>query len=157
MSTPTTVGPESKVSFREITSETVGTICKLSDTLTEPHCRFVAPNVYSIAEAHFSRDAWFRAIYADETPVGFVMISDNPEKQEYFLWRFMIAEPYQGKGFGRRAIELLIEHTKTRPGANELLVSCRQGKGSPEGFYLRLGFRHNGQKYGEDIGLSLVL
>ena len=62
------------------------------------------------------------------------MLDDNPEKQEYFLWRLMIGTPYQGKGFGRRAIELLIQYVRTRPAAKELLVSCGQGEGGPEGF-----------------------
>ena len=157
MSDAETVGPDAEVSLREITSETVFAICQLSDTLTEPRSRFVAPNSVSIAQAHFSEHAWFRAIYADETPVGFVMINDNPEKQAYFLWRFMIGGPYQGKGFGRRAIELLVDYVKTRPGAEELLVSCGQGEGSPEGFYLKMGFKHNGKQYGHEIGLSLAL
>ena len=31
----------------------------------------------SISEAHFWPTGWFRAIYADDTPVGFVMIDDH--------------------------------------------------------------------------------
>ena len=34
---------------------------------------------FSIAEAHFSPLAWFRAVYAGDTPVGFVMLSDDPD------------------------------------------------------------------------------
>jgi diamine N-acetyltransferase len=36
--------------------------------------RFVAPNSVSIAEAYFCEKAWFRAIYAEETPVGLLML-----------------------------------------------------------------------------------
>lgn len=39
-------------------------------------------NAYLVAEAYFHDYACFRAIYADETPVGFVMISDEPDKPE---------------------------------------------------------------------------
>jgi diamine N-acetyltransferase len=77
----------------------------------------VASNAESIAEAYFSKEAWFRAVYADETPVGFVMLHDDPREHRYYLWRFMIAGGHQGKGYGRRAMELLIEHVKTRSGA----------------------------------------
>ncbi len=152
-----TIGSDGEVSLREVTEETVMDICQLSNTLTEPRKNFVAPNAISIAQAHFSKTAWFRAIYADETPVGFVMLHDNPEEPKYFLWRFMIAGPHHGKGFGRRAIELLVEYVKTRPGARELLVSCGQGEGSPEEFYLKMGFKHNGKTYGREIGLSMAL
>ena len=44
--------------------------------VTEAQNQFVAPNTVSIAQAHFYPEkAWFRAIYADETAVGFLMIS----------------------------------------------------------------------------------
>ena len=73
--------------------------------------QFVAPNSVSIAQAYFARErAWFRAIYADETPVGFLMLEDNPYKSEYFLWRLMIDGRFQRMGFGRRALALLIAH-----------------------------------------------
>jgi diamine N-acetyltransferase len=146
-----------QVSLREITAETVVTICNLSDTLTAPQNKMVAPNARSIAQAHFSPYAWFRAIYADETPVGFIMLYDNPEESEYFLWRLMIAAPHQGKGYGRQAIEHLIAYVKTRPNATELLVSCEQGEGSPEGFYRRLGFARNGNMADDEVVLSLPL
>ncbi len=148
-------GLDAIVTLREITSETVGAVCRLSRTLEPPRDKYVADNAFSIAQAHFEEHAWFRAVYADETPVGFVMISDRPDIPEYFLWRFMIAGDHHGKGYGRRAIELLVEHVKTRPGATELLTSCGQGDGSPEGFYLRLGFEHDGQMHGKEIGLTL--
>jgi diamine N-acetyltransferase len=157
MSDDTTIGPNAAVSLREVTSETVRDILRLSDTLQPPQSHMVAPNAVSIAQAHFEPRAWFRAIYADETPVGFIMLYDAPEEPTYFLWRLMIATPHQGKGFGRRAVELLIERVKTRPGATELLVSCGEGDGSPEGFYRKLGFKRNGKMYDDEVGLSLPL
>lgn len=103
--------------------------------------RFVAPNSVSIAEAYFCEKAWFQAIYADETPVGFLMLYDDPQKLEYHLWRFMIAESHQGKGYARRAMALLIEHVRRRPKAEELVLCYVPGEGSPEGFYRGLGIQ----------------
>ncbi len=145
------------VSLREITAETVVQICKLSDTLSPAHRKIVAPNGQSIAQAYFEPKAWFRAIYAAETPVGFLMLHDDAEAQEYFLWRFMLAAPYQGLGFGRQAIALLLDYVRTRPGARELLVSCGEGEGSPEGFYTRLGFQRIGEMEGDEAVLRLPL
>lgn len=157
MSDQTSIGPGAVVSLREVTGETVRTICRLSDTLTSPQSHMVAPNSVSIAEAHFEPRAWFRAIYAGETPVGFIMLYDDPEEPVYFLWRLMVAAPYQGKGFGRKAVELLIDRVRTRPGATELVVSCHEGDDGPEGFYRKLGFRRNGKMYDDEVGLSLAL
>ncbi len=110
-----------------------------------------------ISQTHFSEDAWFRAIYADETPVGFLMLSDQPDKGEYYLWRFMVDARYQGQGYGRRTLELLIDHVNTRPNAKELFLSHVPGTGSPEGFYRKLGFEHTGDQTGEELVMKLTL
>jgi diamine N-acetyltransferase len=117
----------------------------------------VASNALSIAQAYFDRHLWFRAIYVEDEPAGFLMLYDDPEKPEYFLWRLMIAGPYQRSGVGGRTIQLLADHVKERPGARELLVSCGEGEGSPEAFYLKQGFQRNGKKYGDEIGLVMSL
>ncbi|MHC5209879.1 MAG: GNAT family N-acetyltransferase [Planctomycetota bacterium] len=131
------------MTLREITAETFGAVCKLA--VNDAQKKFVAPNAYSIAQAHFSEHAWFRAVYADDTPVGFVMLSDKPEEPEYYLWRFMIDARYQRMGYGRRAIGLLVEHVRTRPGASELLTSVVPGEGGPQPFYEGLGFAPTGE------------
>jgi diamine N-acetyltransferase len=152
-----TVGPEAMVTLREITGETVVQICNLSDTLPEQQQKMVAPNAHSIAQAHFEEKAWFRAIYADETPVGFIMLYDDADGPKYFLWRLMIAAPYQGKGYGRRAIEQLVAYVRTRPGAAELLASYVPIEGGPEGFYRKLGFEPTGQIMDHEIVMRLSL
>ncbi len=145
------------VSLREITEDTVYSIIKLSETLSDDQQKMVAPNAVSIAQAHFSDNAWFRAIYADETPVGFVMLYDNPDKGEYFLWRLMIAEPHQRTGFGKRAIELLVDHVKSRPNATNLGASYVPTDGGPEGFYKKLGFEPTGEVEHGEIVIRLPL
>ena len=66
--------PGAPVSLREITADTVRTICALRVTPAQE--RLVAPNAVSIAQAHFEPAAWFRAIYAGDEPVGFAMLFD---------------------------------------------------------------------------------
>lgn len=154
---------ESVVSLREINADTVREICKLSDTLSPEHQRMVAPNALSIAEAYFQPHAWFRAIYADETPVGFIMLYQGPDdflrddgEKVHFLWRFMIAAPYQKLGFGRRALEQVIEDLR-RQSVGEFFTSCEQGQGNPEGFYRKLGFERTGGMLEEEVVLALKL
>ena len=148
---------KAEVVLREITEKTVVQICDLSDTLSEQQQKMVAPNARSIAQAYFSDKAWFRAIYADETPVGFIMLHDDPEEGEYFLWRLMIARPHQGKGYGRKALELLMEYVKARPEADELLTSYVPIEGGPEGFYRKLGFEPTGEVEGDEVVMRLRL
>lgn len=135
--------PRSRIALREIDADTVRHVCGLS--VRADQRKFVAPNAVSIAQAHFCEYAWFRAVYADATPVGFLMLEDQPEKPEYYLWRFMIDARYQSMGFGRRAMEFLIDHVRTRPNATELLTSVLQADGGPQGFYEKLGFAITGE------------
>jgi diamine N-acetyltransferase len=141
------------VSLREITASTVRTICELT---VHPHqIRFVAPNALSIAEAHFSDHAWFRAIYADDTPVGFAMLELAPGTPAY-LWRFMIDGRYQSLGFGRRALDQLIAHVRTL-GATTLETSVVQSDGGPQPFYSRAGFTLTGAIEEGEAVMRLVL
>jgi diamine N-acetyltransferase len=148
------------IHFMRITATTMNQICDLSETLSPVHRKMVADNVRSIAEAHFSPSAWMRAVYADEAPIGFIMTHTGSDYEDgidcpgVFLWRFMIAEPFQGKGYGKRALEKLIQQLKAM-GIPRLYTSCEQGEGSPEGFYRKLGFVPTGNHYGHEIELVL--
>lgn len=138
------------ITLREVTKDTVRAICRLA--VRPDQTNFVAPNAVSIAQAYFDREiAWFRAIYADDTPVGFLMLEDEPDKQHYHLWRFMIDARYQSLGFGKRALEVLMEHVRTRPGASALTLSCVPGEGSPGPFYERMGFSYTGEKDEDEL------
>lgn len=148
------------IHFMHITAKTLKQIIKLSDTLSPAHRQMVADNVVSIAQAHFSSNAWMRAIYADETPIGFILTHTGSEYEVgidcpgVFLWRFMIAGPFQGKGYGKMALEKLIKHLKAM-GVPVLYTSCDQGEDGPEGFYRKLGFTPTGGYYSDEIELVL--
>lgn len=146
---------DAAVTLREITKDTLWAVLDLH---VAPEQRdYVAENAISIAQAHFEPKAWFRAIYADEAPVGFVMLSDDSDAPAYFLWRLMIGADYQGMGFGRRAIALLVEYVRARPAARELLVSYHPGPHSPRDFYLKQGFRDTGRTDEGEVVLALPL
>jgi len=140
--TPRSVDDGAVVALAEVTGKTVRAVCRLA--VTPDQSRFVAPNAVSFAQALFEPKAWYRAIVVDDAPVGFLMLYDDPGEPVYFLWRFMVDARFQGRGYGARAIGLLAEHVRSRPGATELRTSWVPGPGSPEGFYLRLGFEPTG-------------
>ena len=115
----------------------------------------VAPNAVSVAQAHFNDKAWFRGVYAGESPVGFVMLHADSKKGDYYLWRFMIAGPHPGKGFGRQAIEQLVEHVREQPGARALRASYVPIAGGPEPFYRKLGFEPTGKIHDGEVEILL--
>lgn len=154
-SEPLLPGRDANVTLRAITSNTLQSIIDLKVSPSQE--QFVAANVVSIAQAYFYRDIlWFRAIYADETPVGFVMVAENPAEQEWFLSRLMIDARYQGCGYGHRALQLVIDGLRSR-GATELLLSCGPGEGSPCPFYEQHGFVDTGEFHGLERVLRLAL
>ena len=134
---------DATVTLREVTAETFRAVCALEVASTQRG--YVAPNAISIAQAHFEPKAWFRAVYAGEEPVGFVMLHEDTEKPEYFLWRFMVAAQHQGKGYGRRALDLVVEHVRSLPGARVLGSSFVPGEHGPQAFYVRYGFVETGE------------
>jgi diamine N-acetyltransferase len=143
------------ISLREVTADSVRAVCALD--VTREQRRYVAANSVSIAQAYFEPCAWFRAIYADETPIGFVMLHAEPEKEEYFLWRFMVDAAYQRQGYGRRALDLVVEHVRAQPGARELLSSYIPGPDGPADFYRRYGFIETGATENGEVPIRLDL
>ncbi len=157
---PDTVTRESVVRLMEMTSANFKAVLQLK--VAPDQEKFVAPNVASIAEAHFSDEAWYRAIYADETPVGFVMLSDET-LGDYEnplccgLWRLMIDQRYQRMGFGRRALESIVEHVRSRPPPRILLTSYLPGDGSAKEFYEKFGFKPTGAMDDGEIVMRYAL
>ena len=152
---PRSVADGGVVALREVTNDNVRAVSILQ---VAPSQRgFVAPNAVSFAEAMFQPKAWFRAVVADDIPVGFVMLSIDREQPEYYLWRYMIDERYQGRGYGRAALAQVVDHIRTLPGATELLVSWVPEPGGPEPFYRGLGFEPTGEIHDDEVVARLRL
>jgi diamine N-acetyltransferase len=122
----------------------------------------VASNAKSMAQAAVTGEAWPRAIYAGDVPVGFVMLYDpslvpEPEEPEFFLWRLMVDRAHQRRGHGHAALRLLIEHVKTRPHQGELLTSIVEPAPQLLAFYGALGFVRTGRMLEGERVLRLVL
>ena len=149
------------VSLREITADTVISVIKLS--VAESQKRLVAPNAVSLAQALFAPEAWYRAIYVAEEPAGFVMLHDEslrspaPETPNVSVWRFMVAEQFQGRGIGRSAMQLVIEHVRRKGWFSKLELSYVPADGGPEPFYLSMGFRNTGRVQDGEHVMELVL
>ena len=134
---------------------------------------YVATNAQSIIEAYTTiiegGVALPFGIYDDNTPVGFLMIGygadDNKEyevpiaKNNYELWRLMIDKKYQRKGYGKKAIELVIDYVKKFPcgKAEYLYLSYEPENEIGKRLYNSLGFKENGMKDEDEIIAVLKL
>jgi len=152
--------PADAVTLREITADTVRAVTKLK--VTEYQNRFVAPNAVSLAQALFSPDAWYRAIYRGDELVGFVMLSDQtqldpvPENPHLWVWRLMVDARFQRQGIGRAAMHLVIAHARAKGVFERLMISYVPAEGSPEPLYRSLGFVPTG-RVDEDGEIEMAL
>jgi diamine N-acetyltransferase len=125
--------------------------------------RFVSSVAESLLEAAEEPDgrALFWASYSEETPVGFVMISDEvgaPGYIPHYLWKLVIDERYQRRGFGTATLDLMVEYFRGRPDVDVIWTSAGQGDGSPIPFYERYGFERTGEiVFDDEVLLRLTL
>jgi diamine N-acetyltransferase len=101
------------------------------------------------AERYPEALARFWSVYDGDHIVGFTMISDGiPEDVleadptlvgPYFLWRLLIDQAEQHKGYGTATIDAVVDYVRSR-GGDHLLVSYSPGDGNPGPFYERYGF-----------------
>lgn len=131
--------------------------------VNEEQKAFVATNRRSLDQAAADPGAWPRAIVANGTPVGFIMLHDEtlkavPEEPGYiYLWRMMVDQRYQGLGYGADAIRLVVNYARTRPDATRIVASYIEGEASAAGFYKKLEFRKTGQIVGGETEIELIL
>jgi len=138
------------ITLREITEDNSESVLALRCTPDQE--RFVTSVVDSLTEAadYPQANPWFRAVYAGERPVGFVMLSWDVEPQPpeiigpWFLWKLLIDYRHQGLGYGQEVVRQIVELVRAQ-NATELLTSHVPGEGSPAGFYARLGFVPTGE------------
>jgi diamine N-acetyltransferase len=143
-----------ETSLREITKETVRLVTALD--VGPDQQGLVAPNSVSIAEAYFEPKAWFRAIYLGEEPAGFAMVWRDPDERVFYIWRFMVDARFQGKGVGRRALELLLDEARA-DGVDEVTLSVVPGPHSALAFYEQCGFETTGEMHGGEAEMKLTL
>jgi diamine N-acetyltransferase len=98
-------------------------------------------------------------LYDGDTLVGFVMLSDevgNPSYVAHFLWKLLIDERFQRRGYGTAALDLVAAHFRSR-GADTMWTSASEGEGGPIPFYERYGFVRQGKTSWGEVMLRFDL
>jgi diamine N-acetyltransferase len=130
---------------------------------------FVASVEKSFADALESPEGrpHYWTVNDSEAVVGFAMISDGIPVAEldadptligpYFLWRLLIDEHHQRRGYGTAALDAIVAYVRGRPDAKALYTSCVPGDGTPQPFYERYGFVPTGRIVEDEVLLRLDL
>ena len=151
-----------RISLREITEDNAASVRALGARPDQE--RFVSSVVDSLAEAAEVPEAnpWVRAVYADDLPVGFVMLAWNVDPQPpgiigpWFLWKLLIDHRHQRLGYGQEVMRQIVDLIRNE-GATELLTSYVPGDGSPATFYEALGFVPTGAIHDGEVLARLPL
>ena len=157
--------------LKKINRNNVAEILKLE--VFDNQKSFVATNNSSIIEAYIAitenNHVFTFGIYKDNTPIGFLMIgfdvnSDDEgapriAKGNYNIWRLMIDKKFQGKGFGKKAINLALEFINTFPCgiAKYCWLSYESDNDVARKLYKSVDFVETDETYGEEIVAILEL
>ena len=149
------------ISLRSIDSSNYRETIELS--VAPDQQRFVASNLQSLADAYVWREAAEPfAVYSDDEMVGFALLfpladtgddDSIPEpgtERGFILVRLMVDDRYQGRGYGRAALDAIVELVRER-GLPTIRLSVVPENEQALEFYRRNGFAETGEIHGGEI------
>lgn len=77
--------------------------------VTEEQLEYIASNAVSLAQSKFQPKWITKGIYDDDKMIGFTMYAHHKDEDEGYLCRFMIEHKLQGKGYGKAAMNLVLD------------------------------------------------
>ncbi len=104
---------------------------------------FVFSNMYSLVESKFDPNLVPKGIFAEGKMVGFIMY--GLYEGEYWISRLMIDKMYQGKGYGKAAIKMVIELLKKNPECRRIYIDYEPDNKTAETLYEHIGFIRTGK------------
>ncbi len=132
------------VTLQAITVQNLHSIISLN--LKDVEKDLVFPNVYSIAEAYVEHNTTPLAIYADDTPVGFLFHGQFEEdKGEYWVARLMIDKDHRRKGYAEAAMQTLLDELREKEDCKEVFLSFVPTNAAAQALYNKLGFEDTGK------------
>ena len=130
-----------KVLFLTTNQSDVPTLCE----------EFVASNALSLVQAQFENGWITKAIEENGEIVCFTMYGYCEEHGFYELCRLMIDRKYQGKGYGTKAINLVLDEMKLLPGCGEVYLSTDAQNVIGKHIYEKKGFVDTGKMVDGEI------
>lgn len=144
------------VELREITRDNYEECLKLS--VADHQKNFVSSTVHSLAQAWVYYDTAFPfAIYADGVMVGFIMLGYYEAKNQYTLWKFLIDERYQNRGYGRKALKLGLRYLIDRFQVKEVYTAYESSNRVARDLYASFGFAETGEVDGHEVEMRCAL
>ena len=123
--------------------------------------RFVSHPIRSLAQAYVYREQCQPfGIYEGDAMVGYVMVIYDYDVPEDDIWHMMIDVSKQKRGYGRAALDRVLDYIKAKPfgPSNRVTLTCNKDNIQALNLYKSRGFRETGGAVDEDeIELSLMM
>ena len=115
--------------------------------------KYVADKTVILARAYAYRNRRSRAffIYDEEIPIGMGLYYDCPERVSYDISQIFIDEHYQGRGYGKAAMQLLLDEMKLDGKYKKVMLCYIAGNDIAQNMYKQLGFVEIGRDEDEII------
>lgn len=109
---------------------------------------YVATTAGILARAYAYRKQRSRAfvVYDEDVPVGMGLYYDCPELESYEFSQLFVDARYQGRGYGKAAMGLVLEAMKQDGRYDKVVLCYIQGNRAAQKLYENLGFRAIGQE-----------
>ena len=149
---------EFMINLRKITEENF--IDAFNLKLAPEQERFVSHPVRSLAQAYVYREQCQPfGIYEGDTMVGYVMVIYDYDIPEYDIWHMMIDELDQKRGYGKAALDRVLDYIKTKPfgSSNRITLTCNRDNAQALNLYKSRSFAETGAADEDEIELSLVM
>lgn len=131
------------IALKEITKNNLDDVLSLK--VAKHQTSYVSSTAHSLAQAYVYRETAFPfAIYDDDIIVGFIMLGYYEARNQYTLWKFLIDEQHQNKGYGREALKLGITYLREQLGAKEVYTGVSLGNEAAKHLYSSVGFEITG-------------
>ena len=119
---------------------------------------FVSHPIRSLAQAYVYRNQCRPfGIYAEGKMVGYVMVIYDYDIPEYDIWHMMIDKDCQGHGYGKEALDRVLEFIKTKPfgDSERVVLTCNKNNPVARKMYEDKGFVTTGNEDEDEIELAM--
>lgn len=137
------------LSLREITKDNwldIILMCSGEDQQNRIFEKTIASNCLSIAQASMDDQWTTKAIQDEDLLVGFTMFGYSDELEGYELCRLMIDYRFQGKGYGKAALQLILAEMKIQTTDLGILVCFQSDNSIAKKLYEQVGFKDTGRR-----------
>lgn len=127
------------ITLKEITRENFEEMISLY--VNQEQERFVASNLYTIAQMQFKEEKIAKGVYLEDKAVGLIAY----DLEDYDIWRLMIDSRFQGSGYGKKALELVLDILRKDGRLKTARTSINVDNIAMRNLIMGFGFKENGK------------